>query len=400
MSTERPPSPPADPGDRLAELTPRQRQVLDLIAQGKSNPQIADELGVTLDGAKHHVSEILGRLGFASRDEAAAWWRRRNGIAGMPARIRRRTRAILAVAATLGATAAGLVVVLALFGGNDDDGPSTSLPPGTWVAHIHVDPADYRSIRIRMENLQTGEERFLGPPAQYGGLSFAPDGSAIIASAMEGDDPRNLEVLLYRLPTDGSPAEEIRSDAFTPEMVPFLGMWPYRSPDGRYLAWHSATAVVINATTGRLVASAELVPLHVVIAGGYQAPNDPWGWSADSKWFTATFDGKSTVLGVDGSVQDLASAPPAAQPQPQTFDQQLFDIGEQVRASYPGDAVMMGGPEWSADGKAAFVTLMAGDSRDDRRLIVAVNGQFIEFPEVRNVNGVFTRGTYDAIVIE
>lgn len=56
-------------------LTPRQREVLDLIARGKTNGEIAEHLGITLDGAKFHVREILAKLGVESREEAAAWWR-------------------------------------------------------------------------------------------------------------------------------------------------------------------------------------------------------------------------------------------------------------------------------------------------------------------------------------
>jgi len=62
------------------ELTPRQRQVLELVAHGKTNPEIADTLGITLDGAKFHVSEILDRLGVSTREEAATWWRATHGI--------------------------------------------------------------------------------------------------------------------------------------------------------------------------------------------------------------------------------------------------------------------------------------------------------------------------------
>lgn len=56
-------------------LSERQREVLALIAKGKTNAQIADELGLSLDGAKFHVREILGKLNVESREEAAALWR-------------------------------------------------------------------------------------------------------------------------------------------------------------------------------------------------------------------------------------------------------------------------------------------------------------------------------------
>lgn len=62
------------------QLTPRQREVLDLIACGKTNGEIAETLGITLDGAKFHVREILAKLGVESREEAAAWWRREHSM--------------------------------------------------------------------------------------------------------------------------------------------------------------------------------------------------------------------------------------------------------------------------------------------------------------------------------
>lgn len=54
-------------------LTPRQWQVLSLLREGLSNEQIALRLGISLDGVKFHVSEILGKLGVTSRNEAARW---------------------------------------------------------------------------------------------------------------------------------------------------------------------------------------------------------------------------------------------------------------------------------------------------------------------------------------
>jgi hypothetical protein len=45
------------------------------MADGKTNPEIAAALGITLDGAKWNVSEILTKLGFSSREEAAEYWR-------------------------------------------------------------------------------------------------------------------------------------------------------------------------------------------------------------------------------------------------------------------------------------------------------------------------------------
>ncbi len=54
-------------------LTPREWEVLELVRERLTNEQIAERLGITLDGAKYHVSSILGKLGVATREEAALW---------------------------------------------------------------------------------------------------------------------------------------------------------------------------------------------------------------------------------------------------------------------------------------------------------------------------------------
>jgi DNA-binding NarL/FixJ family response regulator len=57
----------------LAEpLTGREVEVLRLLAAGKSNQQIADELVVTLATVKKHVGHILGKLAAANRAQAVA----------------------------------------------------------------------------------------------------------------------------------------------------------------------------------------------------------------------------------------------------------------------------------------------------------------------------------------
>jgi DNA-binding NarL/FixJ family response regulator len=47
--------------------------VLGLVAQGASNRQIAETLVVSERTARTHVSAILGKLGLASRTQAALW---------------------------------------------------------------------------------------------------------------------------------------------------------------------------------------------------------------------------------------------------------------------------------------------------------------------------------------
>lgn len=54
----------------LAHLTTREEEVLELMARGLSNPEIAEELGVTRHTAKFHVKAILDKLGAQTRTEA------------------------------------------------------------------------------------------------------------------------------------------------------------------------------------------------------------------------------------------------------------------------------------------------------------------------------------------
>ncbi|MFD1466328.1 response regulator [Lapidilactobacillus mulanensis] len=55
------------------DLTAREREVLLLIAQGKSNKEIADELFITLKTVKTHVSNILAKLQVEDRTQAAIY---------------------------------------------------------------------------------------------------------------------------------------------------------------------------------------------------------------------------------------------------------------------------------------------------------------------------------------
>jgi DNA-binding NarL/FixJ family response regulator len=50
-------------------------EVLRLVAAGKSNTQIADELVISLNTARKHVANILDKTGTANRTEAAAYAR-------------------------------------------------------------------------------------------------------------------------------------------------------------------------------------------------------------------------------------------------------------------------------------------------------------------------------------
>jgi DNA-binding NarL/FixJ family response regulator len=54
-----------------ADLTPRERQVLALLAEGRTNKQIAEALTISSGTVRLHVSNILSKLGVSNRTEAA-----------------------------------------------------------------------------------------------------------------------------------------------------------------------------------------------------------------------------------------------------------------------------------------------------------------------------------------
>jgi len=58
---------------RLSSLSPQERRVLDLIAQGRSNRQIAEEIFLAEKTVKNYVSSLLSKLGMQRRTEAGVY---------------------------------------------------------------------------------------------------------------------------------------------------------------------------------------------------------------------------------------------------------------------------------------------------------------------------------------
>jgi DNA-binding CsgD family transcriptional regulator len=71
---------PAAVGDSAGELTPRERDVLALMAEGASNKAIARQLGISVHTAKFHVGSILDKLDATGRTDAVAHAARRGVI--------------------------------------------------------------------------------------------------------------------------------------------------------------------------------------------------------------------------------------------------------------------------------------------------------------------------------
>ena len=59
--------------ERLAQLTPQERRILELIAEGMTNRQIGSELYLAEKTVKNYVSSLLAKLGMERRTQAAAY---------------------------------------------------------------------------------------------------------------------------------------------------------------------------------------------------------------------------------------------------------------------------------------------------------------------------------------
>jgi DNA-binding CsgD family transcriptional regulator len=92
-------------------LTKRQQEVLALIAKGRTNGQIAELLGISIDGAKFHVGEILDRLKLSTREEAALAWKDAHSPRG------RLTAFVVSLTATKALGAWAAVAALAVVAG-------------------------------------------------------------------------------------------------------------------------------------------------------------------------------------------------------------------------------------------------------------------------------------------
>jgi DNA-binding NarL/FixJ family response regulator len=64
---------PAAAADTDGVLTPREREVAALIAEGLTNAELARRLYISKKTAAVHVSNILGKLGLSSRTQVAGW---------------------------------------------------------------------------------------------------------------------------------------------------------------------------------------------------------------------------------------------------------------------------------------------------------------------------------------
>jgi DNA-binding CsgD family transcriptional regulator len=102
----------------MRDLSPRQREILALVAAGRTSKEIAGELGISESTVNWHISNVFERLGASSRAEAVATALREDAqLPDDPAPAKRATSPPLPMSTETIAIAVALTLVIGLLGG-------------------------------------------------------------------------------------------------------------------------------------------------------------------------------------------------------------------------------------------------------------------------------------------
>ena len=236
-------------------LTPREWEVLALIREGLSNPEIAARMDIGREGVKYHVSEILSKLGVSGRDEAARWrgeearwwatavvpvaflWRRAG--AALPPQLSSLAPAAAAVLLVAPLAALGLIAFLLL---RDGDAESAVTPPATLVFtrddDLWVAPLDGSS---EPRAITSGSLR-----TSFAGSALRPDGGIDLyyLSQLEGSVQlgEEVELVVYRVALEGGEPEELFRFPTDNARLSGAGV----APDGLQIVYADVDALILR----------------------------------------------------------------------------------------------------------------------------------------------------------
>lgn len=164
---------------RVEQLTGRQHEVLEMLANGLTNHEIATRLGITLDGAKYHVREIMARLEVDSRDAAVAAWR---GERRSTRRLRRRIAQAFANlgpwwvgTVVAGGSIAALAAVFVLFAMNGSEDQAGEPAAADTVTATATTPAEDPTAQSTPSPTPPGGSEETPQPAPTTDPAFPPE---------------------------------------------------------------------------------------------------------------------------------------------------------------------------------------------------------------------------------
>jgi hypothetical protein len=269
------------------------------MASGATNGEIAERLGLSLDGAKWHVREIFSRLGVDSREAAVEWWRSRPKLAfGAP------PLAWITAGAAASVAAASVASALWLGMARDANGPvaladGTAQPVPTSTA-APLPPLNIRSTQLRpqppLKEAASGDGwRLL---LADDGLGLPPTADQVLAVGYDQEQPF-AEVL----GADGRIAARVETG--------YAPMARINPVSGELLVsdWAEATGVggrharllVFDLASGRLRGEVPFGQARV----DFTVPGSAVYVSADGRWFYWIEHATVCPAGGDEAVCDL-----------------------------------------------------------------------------------------------
>ncbi len=256
-------------------LTPRQREVMELIAAGKTNFEIAQHLGVSLEGAKYHVSEILAKLGVDSREEAVATWQSGERRWRWP-----RMRILVPAAAGIAALAFTAVLLLALL---QDDDPTPTGEPEAWLAWVPESTGESSPLHVVRGSDPSAEVRRFDD-LYYRVPAWSGDGEHLAAWGFDPEFESSAQLVVFS--RDGWDRKQVEFDGSAGRLS-----W---SPDGQTLLHLGPDEITVYATD-----------LRVTETIAYRSSSGiPFGkaaaWSPDSERFVLASHGTLSVVARDG----------------------------------------------------------------------------------------------------
>jgi DNA-binding CsgD family transcriptional regulator len=245
-------------------LTPREQQVLALLREGLTNADIAIRLGISPDGAKYHVSEILSKLGVTSRQDAVAWAERleRGPRVRLPGLLVFPRRYVVKLGAGLGATATLMVIALIVLSFFKPD--SNEVRPELGKIAFVVEG------NVWVKELPNGTLRQL----TNDGTAWFPRWSAsgkwlsqglVAGTQISGRVRFDLDVISF--------------DGRTQRYAPGCGYW---SPTEDVLLCWGGSSVRVEAPEGTMLSRFDAAPIVRGLKGIAQPDIGGCSWSADS----------------------------------------------------------------------------------------------------------------------